>query len=318
MCNKLCALIVVGGLALLTALPVSLACDKDKQVVAQTGASQVTVAQVADAPACWKSRQAAATVAVVDTTESNPVCAKTQTMKLLAKAIMDCSPDCVSRANVVAAYRTMAKANPALACNKLLASFDPVVEVEPVDFVLNIDKASQCRAAKRAAKLAAVGGAYDAAACAKAKARATQVAGAAFCDPAACARARAVQASNAVSACSASKQAKYVAYGCKKTDKVARAAARAYIQLMSELKDYSGAEGCSAQAASQVLTAVLADMRAERTAQAAVVVEVEPVVIVEVEPVVIVEVEPVANIETSVSFGAVSETKKSSCRYSKK
>jgi len=301
--NKLCTMFVVGGIALMVALPASmaLACDKDKQVVAKT-ASQATVVQFGDASACWKSRKAAAaTVAVVDSTEANPVCAKTQTMKLLAKAIMGCNPDCASRADVVAAYRTMAKANPKLACNKLLASFD--ADVTPVDFVVNIDKASQCRAAKaRAANLVAVG--VD-------------------CDPAACARAKALQASNTVSACCASQKAKatkanYVAFGCKKTDKVARAAARAYIALMSELQDYSGAKGCSAQAANQLLASVLDEMRAERTAKAAVVIEVEPVVKIEVEPVVVIEVEPVANIETSVSFGAVSETKKSSCSRSRK
>jgi len=289
--NKLCTMFVVGGIALMVALPASmaLACDKDKQVVAKT-ASQATVVQFGDASACWKSRKAAAaTVAVVDSTEANPVCAKTQTMKLLAKAIMGCNPDCASRADVVAAYRTMAKANPKLACNKLLASFD--ADVTPVDFVVNIDKASQCRAAKaRAAKFAAVSADCDPAACA-----------------AACERARAVQASNAISACRASQKATYVAFGCKKTDKVARAAARAYIQLMSELKDYSGAEGCSASAANQVLAAVLNEMRAERAAKVAVVIEVEPVVIIEVEPVVDVQVESVSNIETSVSFGAVSE-----------
>ncbi len=288
--NKLCTMFVVGGIALMVALPASmaLACDKDKQVVAKT-ASQATVVQFGDASACWKSRKAAAaTVAVVDSTEANPVCAKTQTMKLLAKAIMGCNPDCASRADVVAAYRTMAKANPKLACNKLLASFDG--DATPVDFVVNIDNASQCRAAK-------------------ARARATQVVGSLACDPAGCVcpKARAVQASNTISACCASQKAKYVAFGCKKTDKVARAAARAYIALMSELQDYSGAKGCSAQAANQLLASVLDEMRAERVAKAAVVVEVEPVVVIEVEPVVVIEVEPVANIETSVSFGAVSE-----------
>ena len=300
--NKLCSMFVVGGIALMVALPASLAlaCDKDKQVVAKT-ASQATVVQFVDAPACWKSRQAAAAVAVADSTEASPVCAKTQTMKLLAKAIMGCNPDCASRADVVAAYRTMAKANPKLACNKLLASFD--ADPTPVDFVVNIDKASQCRAAK-------------------ARAKATQVVGSLACDPAGCVcpKARAVQASNTVSACCASQKAKakYVAFGCKKTDKVARAAARAYIALMSELQDYSGAKGCSAQAANQLLASVLGEMRAERVAKAAIVVEVEPVVKIEVEPVVVIEVEPVANIETSVSFGAVSETKKFSCSRSRK
>ena len=302
MCNKLCTLIVVGGIALLAALPASLACDKEKQVAAQT-ASQATVVQVGDAPACWKSRKAAAAVQVADVTDSKSACSTTKTMKLLANAIKECKPECAGRADVIAAYCTMAEANPEKACEKLMASFDD----DDASFVVvvNADKASHCRAAKAKATKVAGGVACDPSDCAKAKA--TKVAGGVACDPAACGKGKATKASNASGACCPSKQAKasYVAFGCQKTDKVARAAARAYLALMSELKDYSGAEGCSASAANQVLASVLADMQAERAAQ------VEAVV----------ETESVSNIETSVSFGAVSdtsETKKYRCGSSKK
>jgi hypothetical protein len=85
-------------------------------------------------------------------------------------------------------------------------------------------------------------------------------------------QAKLVAASNDdASACCASKgktaQASYVAFGCKKTDRVARAAARAYVELIKELQAYSGAKGCSAQAASLLLTSVLEDGRAQRSAK---------------------------------------------------
>ena len=121
-----------------------------------------------------------------------------------------------------------------------------------------------CCAERLAQVRAVAGGAtFDVAACAKAKAVAASNEKAACCVAAV---ARGVRAAAGPSVCSAA-PARYVAFGCEKTDRVARAAARAYIDLMRELKLSSGAEGCSAKAASQVLASVLDQMRAERTAQ---------------------------------------------------
>ncbi len=60
----------------------------------------------------------------------------------------------------------------------------------------------------------------------------------------------------------------YVAFGCRKTDRIARAAARSYLDLIRELKLSSQAEGCSAAAAAKVLASVLDEMRADRAAAA--------------------------------------------------
>ena len=91
--------------------------------------------------------------------------------------------------------------------------------------------------------------------------------------------------------------------GCKKTDRVGRAAAVAYLEIMRELQLYSGAKGCSLDTASKLLASVLNDIQAENTATAA----VTPTT------------ETVANIETSpvVSLGAVRDGKKKTCGLSK-
>ena len=90
----------------------------------------------------------------------------------------------------------------------------------------------------------------------------------------------------------------YVAFGCDKTDRIARAAARAYVAMMIELKQVAGGQGCSDQACTEVLAVVLADRNEQRDAIA----ETEVVV-------------------TPVSLSAVSEkavSPKSACRGSGK
>ena len=154
--------------------------------------------------------------------------------------------------------------------------------------------AAACAAAKaKATKVA------SAQTCSKAKAQATKVANAATYDPAACAAAKAKKIAAAKTACSIAAKASYVAFGCKKTDRVARAAAVAYLDIMRELQRYSGAKGCSLDTASKLLASVLNDIQAEGTVTAA----ATPAT------------ETVANIETSpvVSLGAVSDVRKKTC-----
>ena len=69
-----------------------------------------------------------------------------------------------------------------------------------------------------------------------------------------------------------------MAFNCEKTDHMARALARAYLDLMRELKVTTGGEGCAAKAATEVLASVLQDMQNEQEATASTVeVEVVPV-----------------------------------------
>lgn len=168
-------------------------------------------------------------------------------------------------------------------------------------------------AACQAAKTQAVAG--KSACCAGAAARAVAVGNSqANCDPAACQAAKARAVAIADGACSKSKaaaalaasnesscskatnaKATYVAFGCEKTDRIARAMARAYISMIKELKASGQYDGCAASAASKVLAAVLDDMQAEQLAQGEIEVEVTPVV------------------ETDVAFGIVSDAPKKSC-----
>ncbi len=284
---KLRSMIVVCSLAVLAFSPASLACDKHKKIAAQSGSNQAVVAQVATgASTCSKSRQVVKTQTVANAS----ACATQRTMKTLAKAIYNtkgsCGDDCASRAAIVAAYRTMAGANPDFACKATLAS---------------LNGGKTCGSAKPAAVVATVSGAKQ---CCAEKARATKIANAANCDPAACAaaKAKATKIAAGKSACSKAAKASYVAFGCKKTDRVARAAAVAYLEIMRELQAYSGAKGCSLDTASKLLASVLKDIQAQSTATAA------------VTP----STETVANIETSpvVSFGTVSDAKKT-CGASK-
>ncbi|MEE8458584.1 MAG: hypothetical protein V3S08_01855, partial [Phycisphaerales bacterium] len=290
---------------------------------------------------CSKSRQAS-TVAVATKVASKKAsgcpkaAATTETLALLAKAIRT-MPDDASRASVVTAYRTMAKANPDLVCEKQCASVKAVLA-----------GGSTCGSSAKTIAVAGKSGAASGCCVSKgAKARNIQVANTAACDPAACRAAKATRVSdgfdaaahaaacraakatqasnNAASAaacaaakakgtkvafggstCSKASQARYVAFGCNKTDKLARTAARGYLDLIRELKAYSGADGCSVSTASKLLAQMIQDDSAR--AVAPVVVDV-PVV------------ETVSNIETPVSLGAVSDVKKSKrsqCSSSKK
>ena len=287
---KLRTLSVVCSVAVLAISSVGLACDKHQTVAAkaQCNSLKTGVVQVADdAKQCSKSRKAT-TVAVAS---KKAGCAKsaatTETLALLAKAI-GTMPDCDARTSVVTAYRTMAKANPTLVCEKQCAAVKAVLA-----------SSATCSSAKTVAVVGKSGSA-----CCATKTKATQVANVKG-DAAACraAKAKGIAVAFGESTCSKSKQARYVAFGCMKTDKLARAAARGYLDLIRELKTYSGADGCPAATASKLLAQMLQDDSAQAQTQTDV------------------KVETVANIETPVSLGAVSEvktTKRSQCSSSKK
>ena len=331
MFSKLRTLTAVCGVAVLAISTVATACPNcpahNQQVAAksQCGSQKTAAVQVANTKQqCSKSRQAS-TVAVAS---KKAACAKsaatTETLALLAKAIRT-MPDDAARTSVVTAYRTMARANPSLVCEKQCAAVKAVLA------------GSACSSAKT---IAVAGKSAASRCCASqtSKVRTTQVANTTVCDPAncspaclaakatkvsnaaACAAAKATKVANAAacaaakaktttvasgqSACSKSKQARYVAFGCQKTDRLARAAARGYLDLIRELKTYSGADGCPAATASKLLAQMLQDDSARAQVQT-------PVVAVEV----------VSNIETPVSLGAVSDvktTKRSQCSAGKK
>lgn len=269
------SLIVACGLTIVTFAPM----DAGALACPPSDTKQAAVVQAVDAQSpssCWKKRQVANVIVAGDVdvdgaarcplarraswiakvagSNANPACSKQYAVKFMAKALGDlrkgCSPDCTARADLVASVRTIAKSNPDLV-------FDAFIDVltgnttdgsaARVASVAYVSDPSQCRAAK-----------------AKARAQARTVA-AVGGTSAGCRAAR--QAAALVVANSAD-PTPYVAFGCRKTDRIARAAARSYIDMMRELKLSSGAEGCSAAAASKVLASILDEMRADRAAAA--------------------------------------------------
>ena len=350
MFSKLRTLTAVCGVAVLAISAVTMACPNDAQQVAvksQCGSQKTAAVQVANTKQqCSKSRKAS-TVAVksqcgsqktaaVQVANTKQQCSKsrkastvavaskkagcaksaatTETLALLAKAIST-MPACDARSSVVTAYRTMAKANPTLVCEKQCAAVKAVL--------------ANAKSTCSSAKTIAVAGKSAASGCCvsqTSRTRATQVANTTTCDPAACAAAcraaaKATKVSDAAAcaaakakgakvaafgptACSKSKQARYVAFGCKKTDKLARTAARGYLDLIRDLKTYSGADGCAVSAASKLLAQMIQDESARAQVQTP-----------------DVKVETVSNIQTPVALGAVSDvkkTKRSQCSAGKK
>jgi hypothetical protein len=55
-----------------------------------------------------------------------------------------------------------------------------------------------------------------------------------------------------------------MAFGCDKSDRIARTAARAYLEILMAMKDVSGAEGCPIEAARETLANVVVQMREAR------------------------------------------------------
>ncbi len=269
------SLIVACGLAVVTFAPM----DAGAVACPPSDAKQAAVVQAVDAQSpssCWKKRRAANVIVAGDVdvdgaaccplarraswiakvagSNANPACSKQYAVKFMAKALGDlrkgCSPDCTARADIVAAVRTFAKSNPDVV-------FDAFIEVLTVDTtdgsatrvgsVAYVCDPSQCRSAK-----------------AKSQARTVAAGG----GKSACYRAARKAAAAALIVADSADPTPYVAFGCRKTDRIARAAARSYIDLMRELKLSSKAEGCSAAAAAKVLASVLNEMRADRAAAA--------------------------------------------------
>ncbi len=270
------SLIVACGLAVVTFAPTgsgALACPP-------SDVKQAAVVQVVGAKSpssCWKKRQAANLIVAGDVDvdgaaccslarraswiakvaggNANPACSKSSSAKFIAKALGDlrkgCGPDCTARADMEAAVRTIAKSNPDLVVDAFIEvlTIDATdVSVATVASVGYVCDPSQCRAAKANAK------AWTVAAVAAGGGKS-----------AGCRAARKAAAAKLVVADSGD-TSPYVAFGCRKTDRIARAAARSYLDLIRELKLSSQAEGCSAAAASKVLASVLDQMRADRAA----------------------------------------------------
>ena len=160
----------------------------------------------------------------------------------------DCGADCPGRADLVAAVRTLDTFRPGLVCQKTLASLAGASGGSATGAVLSVGKGDLASCAQ---------------ACSSARAKVATVA-APVCGGVA-KIATAVVTSSDLPARAAATPARYVAFGCSKSDRIARAAAEAYLTVMRDLKLSSGAEGCSAQAASRVLAAVLADGRPAAT-----------------------------------------------------
>ena len=267
------SLIVACGLAVVTFAPMeagAVACPP-------SGTKQVAVVQAVNTQSpssCWKKRQVANVIVAGDVDvdgaaccpvarraswitkvaagNANPACSTQSAVKFMAKALGDlrkgCSPDCTARADMVGAVRTIAKSNPDLVFDAFIevltadATDGSVTTVGSVSYVRD---PSQCRAAKAQAQARTVAAVGSTSAGCRAARKAAALVVAESADP-----------------------TPYVAFGCRKTDRIARAAARSYIDLMRELKLSSGAEGCSAAAAVNVLASVLDGMRADRTAAA--------------------------------------------------
>ncbi len=274
------SLIVACGLAVVTFAPTgsgALACPP-------SDVKQAAVVQVVGAKSpssCWKKRQAANLIVAGDVDvdgaaccslarraswiakvaggNANPACSKSSSAKFIAKALGDlrkgCGPDCTARADMEAAVRTIAKSNPDLVVDafiEVLTADATDVSVATVASVGYVCDPSQCRAAKAKAN-------------ANAKAWTVAAVAAGGGKSAGCRAARKAAAAKLVVADSGD-TSPYVAFGCRKTDRIARAAARSYLDLIRELKLSSQAEGCSAAAASKVLASVLDQMRADRAA----------------------------------------------------
>jgi hypothetical protein len=323
--NKISTMIAVCGLAVLACTPVSLACDKD--AAAQCGAHKnVEAAQVVKAKSGCSKSDKAAKAAVLATSGKSACCPKTGkpvtvqastgkagcpaelVMRQLAMALMDMNEnggaDSAGRAEVVKAMRIMADSKPELACDKvakLIACESKGDSAEAITVAAGVKSQCSSKRAKSAQVQVAANKACDPANCdpskcakgAKAIAAGNKACDPANCDPSKCSKSAKVIAAGGKKTCGTTAQASFVAFDCKKTDRLARAVARAYLDLMRELKVSAGAEGCAATTATKVLASVLEDMQAEQTA-AAPTVETD---------------EGVAKIET-VSFGAVSDESK--------
>ena len=250
------------------------------------GKGQAKATTVANAPPWHAAACAAAKAKATKVAAGQSTCNKAKAQATKVANAANCDPAACAAAKAKATKIAASQST----CSKAKAQVTKIA-------------AGQSTCSKAKAQVTKIAAAQST--CSKGKARATKVAAGENFDPAACAaaKAKATKIAAGKSACSSAAKASYVAFGCKKTDRVARAAAVAYLEIMRELQLYSGAKGCSLNTASKLLASILDDMQAERTTTVA----VTPTT------------ETVANIETSpvVSLGAVSDVQKKTCGASK-
>lgn len=280
--TKTCCLIATCCLSLLATSSATFACDKANGSAAKgatvnlvkagttcpyalRAAGTVTAADVTQITRCCQTASKVATVRTVEAKDAG--CPIQQSANLMMRALgrmSDCGTDCPGRADLVAAVRTLDTFRPGLVCDKKLASLAGASSrsVSPAALSARKDgiasRAQACSSAR--AKVATVA----APVCGGVAKVVTTAGNARTCRASSRANARvasAVVTSSDLPAKAAATPARYVAFGCDKSDRIARAAAEAYLTVMRDLKLSSGAEGCSAQAASRVLAAVLTDGR---------------------------------------------------------
>jgi len=227
--------------------------DKQAQCAAAKAARAASVAQVksSGAPACCTAAKTAQ-VAQVKSGADCPYAAKAAQVAQIksGKASACCA---AAKATQVA----QVKSDKTSQCCAAAAKAAQVAQVKS-------DKNPQCSATAKAAQVAQVRSRECAAKCAAA-AKARQVA----------------------QVKSATANAKYVAFGCTKTDAAVRKAAYAYLKAVAQMQEKSGAKGCALEAASKTLATVVSEEMAKYQGQAATAKSDAPVV-------------------TSVSLGSVS------------
>ena len=282
--SKICCLITTCCLSLLATAPVTFACDKADGSAAKgttvnvvnagttcphalraAGTRTAAATRVTQVSRCCQAASKVATAATVEST--NPGCPIQRSANLMMRALgrmSDCGADCAGRADLVAALRTLDTFRPGLVCGKKLASLAGASGGSATGAVLSVGKGNLASCAQACSSARAKVATVAAPVCGGVAKVVTTAGNARTCGASSRAKARvasAVVTSSDLPAKAAATPARYVAFGCDKSDRIARAAAEAYLTVMRDLKLSSGAEGCSAQAASRVLAAVLADAR---------------------------------------------------------
>lgn len=296
--TKTTTLIASCCLALLAMPAAGLACEKDKTACTKEKAQPTVLKVVASGSGCCSAKGVANVVSssgctgakgvanVVSATACEGGCPKQRTVALLMHSLQGgCGAECASKADVVAALRLMATYEKGLVCEK---SLDEMLNVSNVSEVANVrtissgecDPAACAAACEAACKAACEAGAKNQVVSAPLSdctgSASTVVAvgqGSGCCASKTNVTTQTVNANVTTTGatCDASTAAstKYVAFGCEKTDRLARAAAKAYLTMMAEIKEMTGAEGCSVAAAKEVLASMIADMERDSKTEVA-------------------------------------------------
>ncbi len=223
--------------------------QKVAQVTSKSQCSKAAAAKVAQVTSDGQARCAAAKAARVAQVKSGIDCPHAFKVAQVAQIKSAKSGCCAAAAKAaqVAQVKSVAKSG----CCAAAAKAAQVAQVKS-------DAAPQCAATAQAARVAQVKSEACAAKCAAAKA--AQVAqvksGGALACCGACNGAKAVQA-------------KYVAFGCSKTDAAVRKAAYAYLKAVAQMQEKIGAKGCPLEAASMTLATVVGEEMAKYQEKAA-------------------------------------------------